>query len=105
MTKEHAMQSSAAELDPERIKSFVEHVFGMLSGAVVSAMIHLGDRLGLYRALQGAGPITSEELARKTGLHERWVREWLQGQATAGLLDYKGDGRFALSPEAALVLA
>jgi 2-polyprenyl-3-methyl-5-hydroxy-6-metoxy-1,4-benzoquinol methylase len=68
-------------------------------------MIYLGDRLGLYRALQGSEPVTSDELARKTGLHERWVREWLQGQATAGLLDYKGDGRFALSPEAALVLA
>jgi SAM-dependent methyltransferase len=68
-------------------------------------MIYLGDRLGLYRALYGAGEVTSEELGRATGLHERWVREWLRGQAAAGLLEYRGDGRFALSSEAALVLA
>jgi 2-polyprenyl-3-methyl-5-hydroxy-6-metoxy-1,4-benzoquinol methylase len=49
--------------------------------------------------------MTSEELARKAGLHERWVREWVQGQATAGLVDYVGQGRFTLSPEAAMVLA
>jgi 2-polyprenyl-3-methyl-5-hydroxy-6-metoxy-1,4-benzoquinol methylase len=68
-------------------------------------MIYLGDRLGLYQALNGAGPVTSEELARRTGLHERWIREWLHGQAAASLIDYKGEGRFALSPETALVLA
>jgi 2-polyprenyl-3-methyl-5-hydroxy-6-metoxy-1,4-benzoquinol methylase len=93
------------KIDRNKVKKTVEHVFGFLGGAVVSGMIYLGDRLGLYKALEGAGPVTSEELARKTGLHERWLREWLQGQATAGLLDYKGDGRFELSPETALVLA
>ena len=55
--------------------------------------------------MQSGEPMTSDELARKMGLHERWVREWLQGQASAGLLDYKGENRFALSQEAALVLA
>ena len=49
--------------------------------------------------------MTSEELARKTGLHERWIREWLYGQAAAKLIDYKGEGRFELSPESAQVLA
>lgn len=43
--------------------------------------------------------MTSEELATKTGLHERWVREWLRSQAAAGLVDYHGDGRFGLSAE------
>jgi 2-polyprenyl-3-methyl-5-hydroxy-6-metoxy-1,4-benzoquinol methylase len=99
------MATGARSLDMEKAQKTAEHVLGLLSGAMVSGMIYLGDRLGLYRALQGTGPLTSEELARKTGLHERWVREWLQGQAAAGLLDYTGDGRFALSPEAALVLA
>ena len=42
-------------------------------------MIHLGDRLGLYRALDGAGPVTAAELAGTTGLHERWLLEWLRG--------------------------
>lgn len=94
-----------SEIDIEKTKKIAEHAFGMLSGALVSAMIHLGDRMGLYGAMDGAGAMTSEELARKTGLHERWVREWLYGQAAAGLIDYKGEARFELSPESALVLA
>jgi len=49
--------------------------------------------------------VTSEDLARRTSLHERWVREWLYGQTAARLVDYEGDGRFSLSPVAALVLA
>lgn len=90
---------------PQAIRAFVKRVFDNLSGLATSGMIYLGYHLGLYRALQDAGPVTSEELATRTRLHERWVREWLRGQAAAGLLDYAGDGRFALSPIAALVLA
>ena len=99
------MANTPPTIDPEKVKQLAEQVFGILGGAVVSGMIHLGDRLGLYRALAGAGPVTSDELARRTGLHERWVREWLRGQAVTRLIDYAGDGRFALSPEAAMVLA
>ena len=99
------MASDPHTLDMEKVKAKAEHVFSFLGGALVSGMIYLGDRLGLYRALQNGEPVTSEELARKTGLHERWIREWLRGQASAGLIDYKGEDRFALSPEAALVLA
>lgn len=89
----------------DAIRAFVKRVFDNLSGLAVSGMIYLGYHLGLYRALQDAGPVTSDELAGRTRLHERWVREWLRGQAAAGLLDYAGDGRFALSPIGALVLA
>jgi len=92
-------------LDMDRLKEFVEHVYGFLEGGVVSGMIYLGDRLGLYQALRDAGPVTSEQLAQRTGLHERWVREWLRCQAGAKLVAYLGDGRFALSVEAGLVLA
>ena len=87
------------------IRAFVKRVFDNMSGFAVSGMIYLGHHLGLYRALQDAGPVTSDELASRTRLHERWVREWLYGQAAAGLLDYAGEGRFALSPVAALALA
>ncbi len=96
---------SGAVVDAEKVKSLIEQVFRFLGGAVVSGMIYFGDRLGLYHALRDAGPITSDELARKTGLHERWVREWLRGQAAARLIDYRGDGRFELSPEGTAVLA
>jgi SAM-dependent methyltransferase len=74
---------------------------------MVSLMIHLGDRLGLYQAMQNVGPITAAELAAKTGLKERWLLEWLRGQAAAQLLDYRDadGGRFELSPIGAAVLA
>ena len=99
------MAQISSKVDMEKAQKKAEQIFGLLGGALVSGMIYLGDRLGFYRALQSGEPVTSDELARKMGLHERWVREWLQGQAAAGLIDYKGDGRFALSPEAAFVLA
>src|SRR5229473_5900505 len=99
------MGSTSEQVDIERTKKTAERVFDVLGGALVSGMIYLGDRMGLYQALNGAGAMTSEELARKTGLHERWIREWLYGQAAASLIDYKGEGRFELSPESALVLA
>jgi SAM-dependent methyltransferase len=99
------MAQAASNVDMAKAQKTAEQVFGLLGGALVSAMIYLGDRLGFYRAMQSGEPMTSGELAEKMGLHERWVREWLQGQASAGLIDYKGDNRFALSPEAAFVLA
>ncbi|HTY55285.1 MAG TPA: methyltransferase domain-containing protein [Candidatus Binataceae bacterium] len=99
------MGTGNAKVDPDKLKQTAERVFGYLGGAMISATVYLGERMGLYRALDSAGSVTSEELARKTGLHERWIREWLMGQAAAELVSYKGDGRFALTPEAAMVLA
>jgi 2-polyprenyl-3-methyl-5-hydroxy-6-metoxy-1,4-benzoquinol methylase len=99
------MPDNHRDLDPERLKAFSKHVFGALQGAMTSAMICLGDRLGLYRSLAGDGPATSAELARRTGLSERWLREWLYQQGAAGVLEYRGDGRFALTPEGRAVLA
>lgn len=99
------MAHDARPIDPDKLKAEGQKVFGHLKGALVSAMIHLGDKLGLYRALQGAGPINSQQLAEKAGLHERWVREWLHGQAAAGLLAYLGDGQFEMSPEMGMLLA
>jgi SAM-dependent methyltransferase len=93
------------DLDHERLKAYAKHVFDALAGTMTSAMIHLGDRLGLYRALADGEPTTSAALAAKTGLHERWLREWLCQQGAAGVLEYRGEGRFALSAEGAAVLA
>jgi 2-polyprenyl-3-methyl-5-hydroxy-6-metoxy-1,4-benzoquinol methylase len=97
-----------ARSDPDSLKRYSLLLFGQLEGAVTSAMVHLGDRLGLYRALAAAGePITTTELAARTGLVERWVREWAYNQAAAGLVevvDHEGEERFGLSPEAEVVL-
>jgi SAM-dependent methyltransferase len=92
-------------MDPDKLKEMAKRVFGAMGGATTAAMIYLGERLGLYRAMAGAGALTSRELAEKTGLDERWLREWQYQQGAAGILEYRGDGRFALSEEGGAVLA
>ncbi len=91
--------------DPKKLPEVVRTIAGMMTGAHVAAMVALGVRLGLYGALKDAGPITSDGLAGKTGLHERWLREWLRGQAAGGVIEYQGDEKFELSPEVAVLLA
>ena len=93
-------------MDQDKLKMFSFLVFSKLEGAVTSGMIHLGDNLGLYSALRDAtAPITSHELAERTGLHERWVREWAYNQAAARIVECDDDERFSISVEAAAVLA
>jgi 2-polyprenyl-3-methyl-5-hydroxy-6-metoxy-1,4-benzoquinol methylase len=71
---------------------------------MVSLLIHLGDRLALYQALEGAGPVTAQELARRTGLQPRWLLEWLRGNAAAELLASQDGERFELTAVGAMVL-
>jgi hypothetical protein len=97
--------SAPQTIDPDKLEATVEQVFGYLGGAVISAMIYLGDRLGLYRTLAAAdAPLTSAELAATANLHERWVREWLRGQPprTWSTIAARDASR---SPEAVMVLA
>ncbi|GAC1530379.1 MAG: class I SAM-dependent methyltransferase [Acidimicrobiales bacterium] len=91
--------------DPELVARFAFQVWGYKQGELVSVLIHLGDRLGLYRSLDGAGPVTAPELATATGLHERWVREWLRANAAARLVASADGETFELLPEGAEVLA
>lgn len=93
------------ELDENELKMFSFSVWSYKMGEQVSLMIHLGDKLGLYRSMQGQGPMTSDELADGPNYDERFVREWLLGQAAAGLIDRHEDGRFELTPIQAAVLA
>ena len=94
-------------LDPDALKQFQFLVFTKLEGAVTAGMIHLGDQLGLYRTLADADDaLTSTELAARTGLDERWVREWAFNQGAARILDVTGEPeRFSLAPEGVAVLA
>ena len=104
-----AVPAAPPTADPDRLKAFQFLVFSKLEGAMTAAMIHLGDRLGLYAALAAAdGPLTAGELAERTGLVERWVREWAYNQAAAKIVEVDGadgDERFSMSPEAVAVLA
>jgi 2-polyprenyl-3-methyl-5-hydroxy-6-metoxy-1,4-benzoquinol methylase len=96
---------NVAAADPGKVIEMALRVWGYKQGEVVSLMIYLGDRLGLYQALRGAGPVTAAQLATRTGLQERWLLEWLRGQAAAGLLASADGEIFELSPEAAALLA
>ncbi|MHB8328500.1 MAG: methyltransferase domain-containing protein [Acidimicrobiales bacterium] len=89
----------------EEIGLLAFRVWSYKQGEMVSLLIHLGDRLGLYRAMRGAASLSAGELAERTGLDERWVLEWLRGQGAAGLLTWHDDDRFELTDAAAAVLA
>ncbi|HIG40966.1 MAG: class I SAM-dependent methyltransferase [bacterium] len=92
-------------IDEDKLKQFSMTVWGYKQGEVVSLLIQIGDRLGIYRTLDGAGPVTAKELAEKTQLQERWLLEWLRGQAAARILEYDGNDHFELSVEGAEVLS
>ena len=97
--------STEPALDPDRVGKYVITAWGYKQGEAVTLMVHLGHRLGLYQALDGAGPVTAAELAESTGLHERWLLEWLRSQAAARLMLSEDGETFLLEPEAAAVLA
>ncbi|MDG2427577.1 MAG: methyltransferase domain-containing protein [Acidimicrobiales bacterium] len=92
-------------IDADRLKQYTMLTWGYKQGESVALMIHLGVRLGLYQAMDGAGPVTPGDLAAITGLHERWLREWLRSQAAADLLVSDEGETFELQAEAAMVLA
>ncbi len=93
-------------LDEAALEQFVHQAVGDLAAAISGLMLHLGDRLGLYRAMAGAGPLTPSALAERTGTHERYVREWLSNQAAGGYVVYDAAaGTFELDAEHAFVLA
>jgi SAM-dependent methyltransferase len=68
-------------------EAFAERLFGALIATLELACVHIGDRLGLYGALDAGGPQTSAELAGRAGVDERYCREWLEQQAAAGILE------------------
>jgi len=93
-------------IDQARLDEFVGKAIGDLGSALTAALVVIGDKLGLYKALAQAGPLAPAELAARTGTTERYVREWLNAQAAAGYVTYDaGRGLYSLSPEQASALA
>src|SRR3989442_10239840 len=93
-------------MDHAKVEALAFRMVGDMAASFSIALGHVGDRLGLFRAMKGAGPLTSEQLASKTGLNERYVREWLKAMVAAEYLDYDpASARYVMTPEQAYVLA
>ncbi len=86
-------------VDPDALQQLVGRAVGDFGATLNAALVVVGDRLGLYRAIAEAGSVTSGDLAARTGTTERNVREWLAAQAASGYVTYDGDGRWSLTPE------
>jgi 2-polyprenyl-3-methyl-5-hydroxy-6-metoxy-1,4-benzoquinol methylase len=97
---------SPQPLNEAKLHDFVMKAVGEMGAAMNAALIVIGDKLGLYKAMAGAGPMTSAELAAKTGTSERYVREWLAAQAAGQIVTYDAaTQKYTLPPEQAFALA
>jgi 2-polyprenyl-3-methyl-5-hydroxy-6-metoxy-1,4-benzoquinol methylase len=93
-------------IDQDKLHEFLAKAVVDFGATFNAALIRIGDKLGLYKALAASGPQTSAELAKKTGTAERYVREWLSAQAAGGYVTYDaGAGKFHLSEEQAFAMA
>jgi len=91
-------------LDAQKLEQFVFRAVDEVGATLNTALVVMGDRLGLYRALAGAGPLTPAALAARTDTSERYVREWLNAQAAGGFVAYHGEDSYSLPPEQAAAL-
>lgn len=91
-------------IDEAKVQDFVFQAVGELGATLNAALVVIGDRLGLYKAMAGAGALTPRELADRTQTSERYVREWLNAQAAGGYVTYE-HGRYTLPAEHAVALA
>jgi SAM-dependent methyltransferase len=90
--------------DPDRTRAFGEQLLGVLTGGMLTMLIGIGHRTGLFEAA-ARGPATSAELAERAGLHERYVREWLGAMVTGGIMEYDpADGTHSLPAAHAVLL-
>jgi len=94
------------EVDENKLNEFMGRFVGDLGAAMSAALVVIGDRLGLYRAMADGEPVSAEELARRTGTDARYVREWLSNQAAGGYVSYDPEREaFSLTPEQSFALA
>ncbi len=92
--------------DEAKLDEFMGKLLHDMGAAATGALVVVGDKLGLYKALAAGGPLSPADLAARTGTAERYVREWLAAQAAAGYVQYQPDaGTYAMTAEQALALA
>ena len=93
------------DVDVDKLMQFVARAVDEVGATLNTALVVMGDKLGLYRALAGAGGLSASELAARAGTAERYVREWLNAQAAGGFVEYDPDsGRYTLPPEQTVAL-
>jgi SAM-dependent methyltransferase len=98
------VQSMSADAIASQRDAFINQFLQSAAGTFSLFSVYIGDRLGLYRALASGGPATSAELASRTGTHERYIREWLEQQTVAGILEVENEEhgiatrRFSIPP-------
>jgi len=98
--------ATEVQLDQKKLEGFVERIVLDVGTAMRGGLMYIGDRLGIFAALAESGPVTAAELAQRTGLNERYLREWLGALATAEYLEHDSEGdTYFLPAEHALPLA
>ncbi|HEU5033297.1 MAG TPA: class I SAM-dependent methyltransferase [Mycobacteriales bacterium] len=93
-------------MDESRLEQFMGKAVADMAAAMTLLLMTIGDKLGIYKAMAGSGPLTSQEVARRAGLAERYVREWLGNQVASGYVEYDATTkRYTLPDEHAFALA
>ena len=93
-------------VEEAKVEEFIGQLAGHMTGGAIALTVWLGDELGYYRALAGAGAETADEVAAATGCNPRLTREWLDAQAAAGIVAYDATAdAYTMSDEVAMVLA
>ncbi len=94
------------QIDQAKLEQFMGKMVGEMGAAMNAALVIIGEKLGLYKAMAGAGPLTPAALAKMTNTDERYVREWLSAQAAGGIVEYEATSKtFTLPNEHAFALA
>jgi SAM-dependent methyltransferase len=100
------MEVHMTDVDTGKVEEFAGKVVGDVAGAMALFMAYIGDQSGVYAAMDGAGPLSAEDLAAQTGMNARYLREWLSANAVAGYVEYDpASDKFNLTQEQATVLS
>lgn len=99
-------EQESPQLNEEKLHALLGKMVTEMGAAAIGPLIILGDRLGLYKALEEYGPLGSKQLADATGTAERYVREWLAAHAASGYIEYhSSNDQFSMSTEQAMVFS
>ena len=93
-------------VDKEKVEKMIQKVIEDIGATFHAPLVLIGEKVGLFKAMAGAGQLSPKDLADRTGTLERYVREWLSSMAAGGYVGYDPEtGRYSLTDEQALVLA